>query len=143
MFKRNKKRTATELEQQAIATVIGPDVKIVGDLSGESAVRIDGAIEGHVTIKNGVILGDHATVLGNLQSDYVVVYGHLQGNIETKGLYLKSSGVINGDIHVESIEIELGGKYNGKLNMQSNAEVIKMEAVSKKPLSTNGNAMAQ
>lgn len=143
MFKKNKKRTATELEQQAITTVIGPDIKIVGNLTGENAVRVDGTIEGNVTIKNGVILGDRSTVRGNLQSDYVVIYGQLQGNIEAKGLYLKNTGVIQGDIHVESIEIELGGKYNGKLNMQATAEVIKMESVSKKTMENAETALAR
>lgn len=122
MFNRTKNKTAIELEQQPITTVIGVDMKISGDITGDSTIRIDGNVDGNVSVKKGVILGEKSSVTGNLKSDYIVIYGKQNGNINAKGLYLKASGVINGDINVEIVEIEAGGKYNGKLNMQTPAD---------------------
>jgi cytoskeletal protein CcmA (bactofilin family) len=121
VFKKNRKKSVTKLEQQAITTVIGSDMKISGDISGDSAIRVDGIVDGNIDTKNGIVLGERSSVTGNLTCDYIVIYGKLNGHIHAKGLYIKSTGVINGDLNVEMIEIEVGGKYNGLLNMQ-NAE---------------------
>ena len=119
MFKKKNTKTASEFEQQPITNVFGSDMKITGDITGDSPIRIDGTVEGNITVKNGVILGEKSIVTGNINSDFIVVYGKLNGNIHSKNLYIKNTGVINGDIHVDIIEIEMGGKYNGRLNMNA------------------------
>lgn len=119
MFKKRKK-TATEIEQQPITSVVGVDVSINGDLVSENSIRIDGAVNGKVSVKNGIIIGEKSAIEGDVICEGMVVYGTVNGNIQAKSLYIKSTGKINGDISVELIEIEVGGVYNGKLNMKPN-----------------------
>ena len=100
-----------------ITTVLGADIVFTGDIKGDSVVRIDGKIDGSVSIKQGVVLGEKAYIKGDVNSDYVIIYGSVTGNITCKELLVRKNGVINGDIQTENIEIEMGGRYNGKLTM--------------------------
>lgn len=121
MFKTNhkKKTKINKLDSQPISTVIGASINIKGDIQGKSTVRIDGTLEGNVAVENGIVLGEKGKIIGNVQSNHVVVYGTITGNIKCKELLLKNAGMVNGDIDTHTIEIELGGKYNGQLSMQS------------------------
>lgn len=113
----------SKLDSMPINTVLGTDIFFKGDIEGESVIRIDGRVEGNVSLKQGIVLGEQAKVRGNIESDHVVVYGHITGNIKSKELMLKSTGVVNGDIATDALEIEMGGKYNGKLEMRVQVSV--------------------
>lgn len=107
-----------------ITNVLGGDVILTGDIKGDSIIRIDGKIEGNILLKQGVVLGEKAHLKGDINSDFVVIYGNVTGSITSKELIIRKSGVVNGDINTEIIEIEMGGKYNGKLAMKEAAAVV-------------------
>ena len=115
--KKNKNGSPSKIDSMPISTVIGADIFLKGDIQGESIIRIDGRVDGNISLKNGIVLGEKAHVNGNIESNHVVIYGSITGNITCKELMLKKTGVISGDIDTSVIEIEMGGKYNGKLNM--------------------------
>ena len=119
MFNRRKKMklSSSKIDSMPITTVLGAGIVLTGDIKGDSVIRIDGKVEGNVSLKQGTVLGEKAQINGNLNSDYVVIYGQVTGNITCKELLMRKSGIINGDIQTESIEIEMGGRYNGKLTM--------------------------
>ncbi|MCH5600199.1 bactofilin family protein [Niabella ginsengisoli] len=109
---------ATVLNQEPINSIIGKDLIIKGELQGDGTVRVDGRVEGNITLQRGLIVGDGAFVIGDVKTENLIVYGKLTGNIFCKSIQIKSSGNIKGDIHTEIILIETGGKYNGQLYMQ-------------------------
>ena len=115
--KKNIKLSSSKIDSMPITTVLGADITFTGDVKGDSVIRIDGKIDGNVSIKQGVVLGEKAYIKGDVNSDYVIIYGNATGNITCKELLVRKSGVINGDIQTENIEIEMGGRYNGKLTM--------------------------
>ncbi len=119
---RNKKKigkSVSKLNSATINTVIGVDTFLKGDIQGESIIRIDGTIEGNLNIKQGIILGEKSKIIGNIESDYVIIHGQIKGNINSKELIIKSSGNVNGDIITDIIEIEMGGKYSGNLKINT------------------------
>lgn len=131
MFQKKKNNIATisQLDSAPISTVLASDIVFKGDISGEQAIKIDGNIIGNVAVKNGIIVGDKANINGNLNSDNIIVYGSITGDISCNELIIKSSGRVDGEIKTQNIEIEMGGKYNGKLDMQmESAKVKKLEA---------------
>lgn len=111
-----------------ISTVLGADIVFTGDIKGDSVIRIDGKVQGNVSLKKGIVLGEKAHVEGYMESDYVVVYGNTTGNITCKELIIRKNGTVNGDIQTETIEIEMGGKYNGKLSMKEKTPVLPEKA---------------
>ena len=115
--KKNIKPSTSRIDSMPITTVLGADIVFTGDVKGDSVIRIDGKIDGNISLKQGVVLGEKAYIKGDINSDYVIIYGNIIGNITCKELLVRKSGVINGDIQTENIEIEMGGRYNGKLTM--------------------------
>lgn len=117
--RQNKKNEVLKLDSTPITTVLGNDIVVKGDIDGNETIRIDGKVEGDISVTKGIIIGENGKIEGNLKSDYIIAYGSVNGSILSKELIIKSSGVIHGDITTDSIEIEMGGRYNGKLTMQT------------------------
>lgn len=135
MFDNDRKKnlvSASKIDSQPIATVIGHDVLLKGDLKGESVIRIDGKIEGNISLVKGIVLGEKAVITGNTQSDSVIIYGTVIGDITCKELIIKKTGTITGNISTTIIEIEMGGKYNGMLNMPKTSADIPLLQEGKK-----------
>jgi cytoskeletal protein CcmA (bactofilin family) len=125
MFNINKKENGPSGKMnEAIASVIGEDMNVVGHLSSNASIKIDGKVTGNISSEKLIIVGEKAEVKGDLKSKNVIVLGMLHGSVNAAEVQIKKSGVINGDISVQAIEIEMGGRYNGKLMM--NAEQREM-----------------
>lgn len=121
MFKNSTpKEKSKNLTNLPIETVIAEGITIQGDILGEGAIRIDGKVEGNVQLSKGVILGEKAEIIGSVKSSEVIVFGKLNGNLECKDLYIKSTGKIDGNILVNAFAVDMGGKYNGNLKMTQN-----------------------
>lgn len=114
----SKNKNNHSIESQPINTVIGTDIIFKGDIKGENIIRVDGIVEGNLSLSKGIVIGEKAKVNGNLKSDRIIIYGTIFGDIECKELNIKSSGVVNGNIQADNVEIEMGGRYNGNLTMQ-------------------------
>lgn len=124
MFSNKKENSASKGINETITSFIGGDMNIVGDLTSNTSIRVDGKVTGNITSQKLIIVGEKAEVKGDLNGKNVIVLGELYGNVVAAEVQIKKSGIINGDISVQAIEIEMGGKYNGKLMM--NAEQREM-----------------
>lgn len=114
---RRKENGVSKLDSMPITTVVGTDIVFKGDIHGDGIVRIDGKAEGNITSKQGIILGEKADVEGSLESDNIIIFGHIKGSIKSKELILKSTGSVHGDIESEFLEVEMGSKYDGHLKI--------------------------
>lgn len=123
MFRKEKAR-ATSLDSHPITTLIGQEITVEGNVSGENTVKVDGKIYGNLNIKNGVVLGDKAIIVGMIETQNLVIFGQVQGNIKCKEIIIKKSGIVHGDITTQTIDIEMGGKINGQviMSIQPSAE---------------------
>ncbi len=118
-LKKEKKTTISTLDSAPITTVIGCDITITGDLEGTNPIKMDGKVKGNIICEKGIILGENGEVHGDINSENIIIYGKVFGNIIATELLLKNGGCINGDIKTKTIEIEMGGKYNGQLKMET------------------------
>ncbi|MBS1528776.1 MAG: polymer-forming cytoskeletal protein [Bacteroidetes bacterium] len=129
------KKNKIELDQQAIATFISEGCVFDGSIKAPAFVRIEGQINGDVTVDEGLILGEKGTITGNIVTKEIIVYGAVNGNISTHSLEIKATGRITGDIKTQVLQVETGGMHNGKLSMSANTanshstKQIKAEAV--------------
>jgi cytoskeletal protein CcmA (bactofilin family) len=106
------------LSDSKIATIISEGCFIEGKITADGSVRIDGEITGDVHVKQGVILGTSGKIIGNVHAAELIVFGSLQGNIQTESLEMKQTGKIIGDITTNQMSMELGAKHNGRVAMQ-------------------------
>jgi len=116
LFSKNK----VALDQQSISTLISEKSALDGNLKAPAFARIDGRVTGNVQIAEGLILGEKGSILGNVLTKELVVYGTIRGDIEVYSLEIKASGKITGEIKTQVLSIENGAVYNGVLSMAQN-----------------------
>lgn len=115
MFSKKK----IKLDQQVISTLISEGCVLDGNLKALAYVRVEGQINGDVVIEEGLILSEKGSIVGNVTAREMIVYGTVQGNIDTHSLEVRSTGRIIGDIKTEVLQVEPGGSHNGKLSMSA------------------------
>lgn len=124
LFGRKKKRG--DPLQERIDCLIGPGTTIAGDLIFTGGLRIDGMIQGDVTvsdIKAGtLVIGDGGCIEGDVRVSHVIVYGEIRGTVYATGLVeLHPNARIAGDVHYDAIEMRAGAEIVGHLVRQSAA----------------------
>ena len=101
-----------------LLNIIGAGTSVKGDISSEGDLRVDGRIEGHVSVKQRLVLGKGATITGDLDATNAIVSGEIQGNVQVKEtLLLKETCMIEGDLKTNKLVIESGAQFNGKCSM--------------------------
>ncbi len=95
--------------------------KIVGSLTSESNIRIDGEITGNVFSAGKVVIGETGYVKGDLSCYESEILGKLEGNVRVDQLLvLKDKAVIHGDIFTNRIQIEEGAIFEGQCKVYGN-----------------------
>lgn len=95
-------------------SVIGPDVRIIGNILTQGEMQIDGQVEGDITCQT-LVVGEGARIAGAVIAESVRVHGHLSGRIDANTVMIARSAEVVGDITHESLEIEAGGHVEGHL----------------------------
>jgi cytoskeletal protein CcmA (bactofilin family) len=123
----NKKENAAA--GGGLLNIIGSGTKLNGDIISEGDIRVDGSIEGHVTVRQRLVLGDGGSIHGDIDAKEAVVAGFIKGNITVNDtLILKPSAKIDGDIATGKIIIESGASFNGRCSMNAHVSQIKPKA---------------
>lgn len=101
-------------------TVVGPSVKIQGDLNSEGNVRIEGQVAGKVKTSQSVFVSDGAKITADVLAGNAVVGGEIQGNLKISGhLILQATARVAGDIQCGILRVEDGAQFTGKCTMSS------------------------
>jgi cytoskeletal protein CcmA (bactofilin family) len=94
-------------------TVIAKGLKIVGSVTAEGLVEVNGQIDGELHCTS-LIIAPGAQVSGTVAAERVVVDGNVEGPIQGGQVYLKSQAHVVGDIHHQSLAIERGAYFDGR-----------------------------
>ena len=102
-------------------TVVGPSVKIQGDLNSEGNIKIEGQVTGKVKTSQSVFVIPGAKIAADILAGNAIIGGEVQGNIKITGhLILQSTAVILGDISCQILRVEDGAQFSGKCVMGAN-----------------------
>jgi cytoskeletal protein CcmA (bactofilin family) len=94
-------------------TIIAEGLKIVGTVTAEGLVEVNGNIEGDLHCTS-LIISPKATVYGGVRAERIVVNGKVEGPIEGHDVTLKSHAHVIGDIKHETLAIERGAYFDGR-----------------------------
>ena len=113
----DKNLTDDNLSQQA-ETVVGPSVKIQGDLTSEGNIRIEGQVSGKVKTSQSVFVNQGAKIAADVIAGNAVIGGDVQGNLKISGhLILQTTAKITGDVTCSILRVEDGAQFTGKCAM--------------------------
>jgi cytoskeletal protein CcmA (bactofilin family) len=130
-------------------SIIGYGMSVVGDITTEGIVRVEGEVRGTIRAAKSVILGHGGVVEGNIYTADAVIGGSVNGAIEaTNRLELQSSSTVNGEIRApsEHLKLEEGARFSGQVQMLD-TDIVRAPGLLSGPGassvgSTNGSAAA-
>jgi cytoskeletal protein CcmA (bactofilin family) len=94
-------------------TVIDEGLKIVGSVTAEGLVEVNGHIEGDLHCTS-LLISPKAHVSGAIIAERVIVNGSVAGPIQGGDVILKSQAHVVGDIQHKSLSIETGAYFVGR-----------------------------
>ncbi len=116
---------ANAISRISFGTVFNGEIMSPGD------IRIDGSFEGKVQSKGRVVVGESATIKGDIICNDIDLWGKVEGNLYVKDtLALKDGCVVNGNLNVRRLSVELGATFNGNCKTISESEFDKLTGVS-------------
>jgi cytoskeletal protein CcmA (bactofilin family) len=105
---------------EASMSIIGAGMRIVGDLTTEGTVRVEGRIEGTVRAGKAVVIGKEGEVVGDVFTQDAVIGGRVQGTVLAESrLELQATARIEGQIsaRAQHLVLEEGCRFNGQVHM--------------------------
>jgi cytoskeletal protein CcmA (bactofilin family) len=111
---------AHEPPRRSDRATIGPSIFIVGDLTGDEDLVIEGRVEGKVDLKqNNVTVGKNGRVRADVFGRVVTVEGEVDGNVfAQEQALLRQSGAIRGNITAPRVVLEDGSRFKGSIDME-------------------------
>ena len=97
-------------------SILDSHITVTGDLETDGALRIDGRLEGTIHRADLIVVGEGASIVGDVNAREVMVGGSVTGNIfASQRTELQSTGIVAGDIRSAAILIHEGGVVQGRL----------------------------
>ncbi len=101
------------------AATIGPSIQISGDVTGNEDLRIDGRVEGTVSLSdNALTVGKEGQINATVNARAIFVEGKVEGDL--KGdvqVVVHGSGNVRGNIAAPRVTLEDGCKFKGSIDM--------------------------
>ncbi|MBQ9864980.1 MAG: polymer-forming cytoskeletal protein [Bacteroidales bacterium] len=95
---------------------VGTTIK--GDIQANGDFRMDGTLEGNITLTGKLVLGEQGRIIGNVVCQNANVMGVIDGNLSVKEfLTLYASSRVKGDIVANKLAIEPGAYFTGSCHM--------------------------
>lgn len=101
-------------------SIIGPDVKLEGELELSGTIRVYGTVRGTVNAREGstLILMESSVVEGKINADEVRIAGFVKGSIfAKKRATIETSGRVIGSIQSPKFEMNFGAYLEGEIQM--------------------------
>jgi cytoskeletal protein CcmA (bactofilin family) len=94
-------------------TVIAEGLRIVGSVSADGAVQVNGQIDGDLNCTS-ITVSPKALINGAIKARSVVINGKVEGPISGEDVVLKPHAFVAGDIQAQSLSIERGAHFEGR-----------------------------
>ena len=102
-------------------TLLGKGTRVIGEVSSEDDLIVDGELEGSLQLANRLTLGPGSKVTADITAKEVEVFGSLRGNVEAKErIAIHAGATIIGDIKTAGIVIDDGAYFKGGIDICRN-----------------------
>ena len=99
-------------------TFISEGTNIVGEITVEHDLRLEGTIKGRVSVGGALVLGPTGRIEGELQARSATLAGHMNGNVLiVEKLVLEGRSVLQGDMQTRELVIQEGAIFHGQCSM--------------------------
>ena len=93
--------------------------KVSGKLSFEGPARIDGQVDGEITAKDSVMIGESAVVTAQIKAGSIIVAGKVSGDITASArIEIRPSAKVVGNLTAPVLVVHEGALFEGHCAMQ-------------------------
>jgi cytoskeletal protein CcmA (bactofilin family) len=105
-------------EQAQASNRILIGTEITGDITSNGDLRIDGKLNGSVTMEGKLVIGEKGEVDGDINCTNATIAGTLKGRINVKELMtMLKSARVEGDLITGKLSVEPGAEFTGTCSM--------------------------
>lgn len=141
IFKGQKEKLMMDGPENLNRLVLGAE--IVGDLTTQTSVRLDGKITGNLNCGGKLVLGNTGVIKGNVECLQAEIEGTIEGDITIhERLVLRASAIVQGAIFSPKIMIEDGAVFNGNCSMTSQPSETSSDKNKQNKTTPNGNVVS-
>lgn len=109
-------------ELSDVVSVVAPGMTILGDVTCDGTVRVEGKIEGSIKATKSVVVGKGGRITGDIETQDVVVAGTVIGTVAgASRVELQETCKVEGDIRSRRVKLDEGGQIEGRLHMTTKA----------------------
>jgi len=126
---------------EAVISIIGAGMTLVGDTDTDGSLRVEGTIHGSVRAGKSVVVGRDGFVDGSVFTQDAVIAGRVSGGIHAESrLELQATSEVAGEIVAPRMQVEEGAKVQGQVAVGESAVKAagKAAARSGKPQKASG-----
>ena len=107
---------------EAGLSIIGTGMRVVGDITADGVVKIEGTVVGTVRAARQVLVGKGGEVEGDVISREAIIGGEVRGSIRAdERIEIQSTSVVHGDVAAKRLLVQEGGEINGVVRMGESA----------------------
>ena len=124
--------------------MIGPSIRIKGEVSGDEDLLIQGRVEGTISLKaHEVIVGESGQVAADILAKTIKIDGKVTGDITgTENVVISKLGNVRGNIIAPRVTLEDGAVFKGSIDMdpgETAAKAVPQPAKEPSPFPSQDN----
>lgn len=102
-------------------TIIGKDVVITGDITGNGDVEIRGTLSGSILLKNHVAtIARTGVAQATITAKNVEICGHVEGDVVAEELVIiRKDSTVTSNVKAKRVSLEDGAHFKGSVDMQA------------------------
>ena len=110
--------TPSSTPPEAVISIIGAGMTVVGDTDTDGSLRIEGTVRGNVRAGKSVVVGRDGLVDGSIYTQDAVISGRVSGGIHAVSrLELLATSEVSGEIEALRMQVEEGAKVHGQVTV--------------------------
>ena len=115
--------------------MIGSQIRLNGDLSGDEDVEIQGRVEGTINLKKDLVVASAGNVEAKIHAKNVTIAGKVKGDVTAdEKVELVASGSLEGNIRAPKIVISEGAHFRGSVDMSGKGDASRLPEPARPPM---------
>ena len=133
LFNTAKSEGSIDVAAEPITTFISAGATLDGPFTAKESTRLDGIINGNVTINGSLIVGQEGKITGTVTATNLFLAGEIQGKVSCPQgkVEISDTGRLVGDLAAKTLVIDENAIFQGQCQMtaeKTSAETAKERA---------------
>jgi cytoskeletal protein CcmA (bactofilin family) len=97
-------------------SVLGHGTRVRGRVQGDGDLRVEGQVEGDVTLTGDLVIEEGAQVQGNVEAAAVTISGALTGDVASRGpVAIRATARVTGNMGGSEVSLDEGAEFSGRI----------------------------